>query len=338
MSQPTARRRIAWGLFIVLVLAGLSYGESLYKADPGEFEIATEATIKLAFRDRDRPLEVRATWPTGDGPFPIVIFSHGMGGSKDAYRPLVEHWASHGYVCLQPTHGDSIKLLTRKERRAYRSVKEFVNDPKRTGSWDERPREIASIIDQLPAIAKKVAPLADRMDPDRIIVAGHSFGAHTTGLVAGLKLFGPAGRGPNLADDRPIAALIISPQGLGRSIKPESWAAVRGPVMMVTGTNDKSPRNGKGGAWRMTAWEHLEPGDHRYLLYIEDARHNFGGISGVRRRGAGPINEDHVAYVRSATTAYFDAVARRDADAARFLAGDAMKQAADGEAAITPKK
>jgi pimeloyl-ACP methyl ester carboxylesterase len=233
---------------------------------------------------------------------------------------LIEHWASHGYVCIQPTHSDSIKLMKAARRRQLRSAEQFVRDPRTVANWAERPREIKAILDQLGTVAERAEGLGERMDRERIAVAGHSFGAHTTAMIAGLKLFGPGGRTITIADDRPTAALIISPQGLGRSIRPASWAAVDGPVMMITGSKDTSPRNNKSADWRLTAWKHLDPGDDRYLLFIEAAHHNFGGISGVRYPGAGPKNADHLAQVRSATTAYFDALLKSTDGEARVEA------------------
>ena len=60
---------------------------------------------------RQKTLEIRLTYPVGSGPFPIVIFSHGMFGSRDSYTYLVQYWARHGYFCIQPSHDDSLKCL-----------------------------------------------------------------------------------------------------------------------------------------------------------------------------------------------------------------------------------
>jgi len=333
-------RRAIWTLFAIALIGGLAFGaadEGLYKAQAGPYAVKADASVALPFGDRERPLEVRVTWPDAEGPFPLIVFSHGMGGSKDGYQPLIEHWVSHGYVCIQPTHADSVKLLSLKELREVRSLKQYVNDRKRSSNWDERPREIKAILDQLDRISEKVEGLGDRIDRERIAVAGHSFGAHTAAMIAGLKLFAPGGRSIQIADDRPDAALIISPQGVGRSIKADSWDAVEGPVMMITGSKDDSPRHEGGAEWRMTAWQHLGPGPDRQLLYIDGAHHSFGGISGARYRGAGPRNDDHVAWVRSATTAYFDALLKGDDAAGSYLRRDDMHESTDGKAKLTTK-
>src|SRR5262245_3476140 len=54
-----------------------------------------EVTLTDASRKRDLPIDV--TYPNGPGPFPVVVFSHGDGGSGDDARPLARFWATRGY-------------------------------------------------------------------------------------------------------------------------------------------------------------------------------------------------------------------------------------------------
>jgi predicted dienelactone hydrolase len=49
-----------------------------------------------AERDRDVPVKVYFQ-KDGTGPFSAVIFSHGLGGSRDGYAYLGRHWA--GAIC-----------------------------------------------------------------------------------------------------------------------------------------------------------------------------------------------------------------------------------------------
>ena len=46
-------------------------------------------------------------YPNVAGKFPVVVFSHGAGGSQNCCDGLTRHWASYGYVTVQPTHDDS---------------------------------------------------------------------------------------------------------------------------------------------------------------------------------------------------------------------------------------
>src|ERR1043166_7563974 len=65
------------------------------------------ATAKFDWLDtkRERTVPVKIYYPsTGNGPFPIIIFSHGLGGSRDGYEYLGRYWTSHGYVSVHVQH------------------------------------------------------------------------------------------------------------------------------------------------------------------------------------------------------------------------------------------
>ena len=47
---------------------------------------------------RERTLPVKLYLPTGAPAGPVVIFSHGLGGSRESAAYLGNHWASHGIV------------------------------------------------------------------------------------------------------------------------------------------------------------------------------------------------------------------------------------------------
>jgi hypothetical protein len=66
--------------------------------------------VRLHDAERGKDLRVRVTWPEQPGPFPVIVFSHRVGGARHDYRPLVEHWANGGYVVIQVDHSDSREL------------------------------------------------------------------------------------------------------------------------------------------------------------------------------------------------------------------------------------
>ncbi|GDY52108.1 hypothetical protein SVIO_027310 [Streptomyces violaceusniger] len=66
--------------------------------------------IALSAPDRGEDLRVRVTAPATGHHLPVVIFSHGMSLGMDDYAPLVDFWAAHGFVVIQPTHLDSLDL------------------------------------------------------------------------------------------------------------------------------------------------------------------------------------------------------------------------------------
>src|ERR1700722_20103770 len=89
-------------LSISLLMASVAVADEYKKiAGPREVE-----ELKLEWKDakRERAVPVKVYLPKGEGPFPVVIFSHGLGGSRDGYEYLGRHWASHGYVGVHLQH------------------------------------------------------------------------------------------------------------------------------------------------------------------------------------------------------------------------------------------
>ena len=113
----------------------------LYQVGAGPLPIAMVESFELEDQRRGKTLPLRMTFPKQRGKFPVIVFSHGAMGSKDAYAPLVAHWASHGYVCIQPTHEDSLQLMLKSGER-FRSQNVWAK-------WNTRPPDIKLILDSL---------------------------------------------------------------------------------------------------------------------------------------------------------------------------------------------
>jgi predicted dienelactone hydrolase len=97
---------------------------------------------------------------------------------------------------------------------------------------------VAACLDAL--AAGLLAP--GQADTARTAVAGHSFGAFTTLLVAGARL-DAEGLELTMADDRPRAFLALSPPGLGeRGLHPGSLSQIARPVLLAFGSTDEGPR------------------------------------------------------------------------------------------------
>jgi dienelactone hydrolase len=95
----------------------------------------------------------------GDGPYPLVVFSHGYDVTPDFYAPLLERWAAAGYVVAAPTY----PILSGDDGGASHV------DYERTFA------DTSFVISQVLALGND-DPLAGMVDPDRIAAAGHSDG------------------------------------------------------------------------------------------------------------------------------------------------------------------
>jgi pimeloyl-ACP methyl ester carboxylesterase len=296
-------------LFFALFLSPVQADDGLY-ATSAPYTVISSNEFSLTFTPKNRPLDLRVTWPRGGKKLPVLIWSHGAFGSRESYQPLVSWWASHGYVVIQPTHADSLQKQT-VPFLAPRPVK----------AWDTRPQEVSFIIDHLKDIADGVPEADAVMDRDRIAVGGHSYGAHTTMLIAGLTVKLPSGARRDFTDPRPLAFIMISPQGeedsIGGITDDQSFDHITRPALFVTGSNDKG-RKSKSAEGRLEPF-HLSPPQDKYLLYIEGAHHNFGGISGHIIPGMGPKDD------------------KNDSNARAWLTNGILTRLTDGKARITTR-
>ena len=262
------------------------------------------ALLRDATRNKD--VEVSIEYPTrGAGPFPIIIFSPGYGGSSHAYEALISYWTSYGYVCIRPMHADSGALrdtmndlladeatgFTAGSSRSHAqpnpdtvartrpNLAEAIWDKEREPQWRDRVRDITVILDSLNDLEKNYPELAGKMDHASIGVGGHSYGAFTAMLVGGAKTFSnpPVSGG----DPRVKAILAMSPQGVAanRGLTAESWRDVHVPAMFMTGTRDYGANETESPDWRRTAYENSPAGD-KYFVLIRNAGHmTFTGVA-----------------------------------------------------------
>ncbi len=320
--------RLGFTLVVLMVSAPLWAQSEAAKRDdkPGPFGVAVVEDLRLMDKKRDKELRVRVTFPkastpkpgsTGPAPAPhaVIVWSHGMFGSKDAYMPLVEFWASHGFVVLQTSHRDS---------RAHGDL----SAAQAGKAWNDRPRDVTFLIDSLGEIETKVPALKGRIDKTRIGHGGHSFGAHTATLIGGVKA-NTFRESLSFRDKRVKCVFVCSGQGPGGLFTEKSFQSLEVPAFFLTGTKDVSPRNGHTPEWREQAFK-LSPKGDKYFVSIDGAHHGFGGITGKARwAGSGPDNADEVRIVKIATLAFFEAFVRDVESAKAYLNSDAPSNAGE---------
>lgn len=108
-----------------------------------------------------------------DGPYPVVVFSHGYALNPEWYGELIEHFASHGFVVLAAEHieHDWFEAL-------YAAI--------------DRPVDITATLDFAERLTAADGDWAGALDLDAVALVGHSFGGYTALAMAGAQFDTPA--------------------------------------------------------------------------------------------------------------------------------------------------
>jgi len=180
---------------------------------------------------RARSVPVRLYWPESDRPIALVVFSHGIGGSRRGYSYLGEYFASHGVASLHLQHVGSDRSLWGGNPF---SLVARLQDAAQEREALERVRDLSYALDQLLAHPEFGA----RIDRKRIAAAGHSYGANTVMLAAGAGVE-RNGRRVDLRDPRIKAALLLSaPPFYGEDDPKKILRSLTLPTLHVTATED----------------------------------------------------------------------------------------------------
>jgi predicted dienelactone hydrolase len=273
-----------------------------------------------AARKRDIPLLVYL--PSGSSRAPVVLFSHGLGGSREMGAYLGEHWVRRGYVAVFLQHPGSDIDVWRGKARGSGAV--ALASAANAQNLVLRVHDVAAVLDQIDRWQAAAGhELRGRLDMDRVGMSGHSFGAITTQAVSG-QTFQVGAIKP---DPRIKAAVAMSPSPPQRGSARAAFGSVRIPWLVMTGTRDASPIGNITAASRLDVFTAL-PLTSKYELVLDNAEHSAftdRALPGDR----GPRNPDHHRAILALSTAFWDAYLREDAAARAWLDGSGPRGVLD---------
>ena len=308
---------------------------SQYAFQEGSFEIKVVNELFLDFQELKKKLPIRISYPDAEGKFPVVVFSHGSGSKGDMYKGFTDFWASHGYVVIQPTHMDSRSLgfeTKRDNLREMYSQMLYVTESRR--------QDMSFILDSLDLIQEMVPDLKGKMDSSKLVAAGHSMGAATAMLVAGMKLVNPMdGYEESSDEDRFKALLMISDPGTMSLMPLNPWIGVKIPTFVSTGSNDFSE---VGSARVKSPFKYEVPEEltessapHHYV-FIEGADHYLGGLI-CRTDVPGPLQYEALKIAAATSTTFLEAYVGNNSDAKHTMLFGNLKSVTSGKATLTTK-
>ncbi|MFF0224299.1 alpha/beta hydrolase family protein [Streptomyces sp. NPDC004629] len=278
---------------------------------PEPTPIVSVKPVVLPAPQRGEDLNVRISAPVAGTDLPIVLFAHGFGSNLDGYAPLVDHWASHGFVVIQATHLDSKRLHL------------DADDPRKPHMWRYRVQDMKRILDELDTLEASVPGLAGRVDHSRTVAAGHSFGGQTAGILVGLRVGDPqTGVAQDMSDPRVMASIQLATAGKGGDeltpfalknapwLRDQDFSHISAPGLVVAGDKDELPLSTRGPSWTTDPYT-LSRGS-KSLLTVYGGQHSLGGISGYEAAETTDENPERVALVRQVTLAYLRHVTGTD--------------------------
>jgi dienelactone hydrolase len=201
---------------------------------PGSVDLARARAHSRANAPAARPPGRRARgWP-------VVVFSPGLGASREENTALIEDLASRGYVLVSIDHTYETAVVEFPDGRRARQVAEIQSsDPKLLNvvfkrAIDARVADTRLVLDRLAELDRGRNPDAERRRPPRglrgaldlrdVGMFGYSYGGYTAGesmvrdrrIDAGVNLDGAMAHGFGISPDWPYLPGKVVTRGLDR--------------------------------------------------------------------------------------------------------------------------
>jgi len=221
---------------------------------------------------RARTLPVKLFYPAKlAGPKPVILWSHGLGSSRDGADFLGNKLAEHGYISIHVQHPGSDILVW--QGKDLGNVRAALQEGATLENFVLRVRDIEFVLNELTRLNEAKGPLRGQLDLERIGISGHSFGSITAQAMIGQTYRSPEGELTSFADGRIKAAVLMSPvppfkdqDGSG------SFKGVTVPCLHLTGSKDSSPFDDFPPTKRRVPFEQMRGAD-QYLLTFAAGNH-----------------------------------------------------------------
>ena len=270
-AKPT-RRDCLRSLLGGTLGVGAALADAQSPAPGVEDDIWTDAP-----RKRDVPVRVR--WPQSDrhnAALPVVLFSHGLGGTRDGGTVWGEAWAAAGFVVVHIQHPGSDLAAVSRTATSF-SDKAGLRAAAGAAQLFARLQDVGFVLSQISLRHEAQLGRWATVRPSAVGMSGHSFGAHTTLGMAGQRYPGFEG----ISEQRLASFIAFSPTVPSVGDAQQAFGRLSRPVLTLTGTRDEDVLgNGATPDKRIAVFPALPPGGKAQLV-LQDADHmTFGGQIG----------------------------------------------------------
>jgi dienelactone hydrolase len=280
---------------------------------------------------RNRNVPARIYYPTNGSEkesFPLIVFSTGLGRSRDDCAYLGRHWARCGYVAVHVQHIGSDEAA---RQGTLRPLKELQKAFYSQQNIQNRPMDIIFVIHQIEAMQREGATPAKQCDVMRIGVAGHDFGAQTVLGLVGQVLPG------QIAFDEPRVKAVLamsSPVPLGQVPLELAYSGITRPCMHITGTADNSIVGTTQASQRRLPFDYTSGAD-QFLLTFRGVDHMT--YSGHLRASNGSNDGWFHRQFAECSAVFWDAYLKENVGAKAWLTEGQLQKQLQGVARVEKK-
>ena len=146
-------------------------------ATPRRAAAVERRTISVQVPHRQEPLELTVLQPQSGGNGRLVLISHGLWDRPSSFEGWGQILASAGYTVVLPRHPGS-------DADQQQAMLSGQAPPPSHEELELRPRDLSAVLD---AAAAGRLGLNPAVDATRVVVIGHSWGATTALLLAGVQ-------------------------------------------------------------------------------------------------------------------------------------------------------
>jgi dienelactone hydrolase len=203
--------------------------------------------FKMSAADVDKLFwnEAHRNAPVRQGRFPLVVFSHGNGGSRYQNTFWCDYVASHGYIIVSADHTGNAGCTIIDGKPVMFQSGERLNSAK------DRPLDVSFLLDQMIRWDTGAdARFAGRIDTDHAAIAGMSFGSFAAHWAA---------------DREPRFKAVVAMSGA-----PPSHTNLTVPSLRMLGTEDRT-LGVMGNA--LIRDNHAKHTGHSFLLELKNGGH-----------------------------------------------------------------
>lgn len=262
-------------LFLQMMAGGLSLSSSLNQwafaqsSSSAKTQPSNYSDTKIQDPATGRIIGIRLRLPQKKQASGLILYSPGLGSGLSNGEHWCNAWQSAGFVVATLSHPVTNETIWNTEKNTFKAN---LSASLASAEYSHRVSDSKFAISS----CLKNLSIESYIDPQRIGIAGHSYGALTVQAISGQL---------HSKDIRIKAAIALSPSAISKD-RAKTMRQVTIPFMCVTGQQDnyvtfkdkaESMKLGVPLANRLAIYEHLPQGK-KYLLNLNDADHmSFAG-------------------------------------------------------------